>query len=53
MGKYYFSSCTYNPEAHLCRHLDFSQDQVEKGNQIISDAKLENVSLSARGYFEL
>ena len=38
------SQAVYNPEATFVG-IELSQDQVEKGNQIICDAKLENVSL--------
>ena len=38
------SQAVYNPEATFVG-IELSQDQVEKGNQIISDAKLDNVSL--------
>ena len=38
------SQAVFNPEATFVG-IELSQDQVEKGNQIISDAKLENVSL--------
>ena len=34
----------HNPEAKFVG-IELSQDQVEKGNKIISDAKLDNVSL--------
>ena len=38
------SQAVFNPEATFVG-IELSQDQVEKGNQIISDAKLDNVSL--------
>lgn len=38
------SQAVHNPEATFVG-IELSQDQVEKGNKIISDAKLENVSL--------
>ena len=38
------SQAVFNPEATFVG-IELSQDQVEKGNQIICDAKLENVSL--------
>ena len=38
------SQAMHNPEATFVG-IELSQDQVEKGNKIISDAKLENVSL--------
>lgn len=38
------SQAVYNPEATFVG-IELSQDQVEKGNQIISYAKLDNVSL--------
>lgn len=38
------SQAMHNPEATFVG-IELSQDQVEKGNKIISDAKLDNVSL--------
>ena len=38
------SQAVHNPEATFVG-IELSQDQVEKGNKIISDAKLDNVSL--------
>ena len=38
------SQAVHNPEA-IFVGIELSQDQVEKGNKIISDAKLDNVSL--------
>ena len=38
------SQAVHNPEATFIG-IELSQDQVEKGNKIISDAKLDNVSL--------
>ena len=38
------SQAAHNPEATFIG-IEFSQDQVEKGNKIIGDAKLDNVSL--------
>ena len=38
------SQAVFNPEATFVG-IELSQDQVEKGNQIISDAKLDNVTL--------
>ena len=38
------SQAVFNPEATFVG-IELSQDQVEKGNQIINDAKLDNVSL--------
>ena len=38
------SQAVHNPEATFVG-VELSQDQVEKGNKIISDAKLDNVSL--------
>ena len=38
------SQAVFNPEATFVG-IELSQDQVEKGNKIISDAKLDNVSL--------
>ena len=38
------SQAVHNPEATFVG-IELSKDQVEKGNKIISDAKLENVSL--------
>ena len=42
------SQAVFNPEATFVG-IELSQDQVEKGNQIICDAKLENVSLVQGG----
>lgn len=38
------SQAVHNPEATFVG-IELSQDQVEKGNKIISDAKLDNISL--------
>ena len=38
------SQAAHNPEANFVG-IELSQDQVEKGNKIIGDAKLDNVSL--------
>ena len=38
------SQAVYNPEATFVG-IELSEDQVEKGNKIISDAKLDNISL--------
>ena len=43
-GGNFISQAVHNPEATFVG-IELSQDQVEKGNKIISDAKLDNISL--------